>query len=548
MPDTNETQTEPQAKESKPNLFVRTWDWLFCWKIARRVLIGLAVLITLIAVIYLVEGIRGKRAWNQFKAEMAEAGETLKPKDLMPPPVPDAENFAMTPLLAPLLDYEYTGSPGKHATDWPEARWNDATRKARLDKFHGLGQFEDRSLTKRHKQRLTDLGSWQSKLRADTNFSLPAEQLSKVIVHQDTGPAVGASAAFDTNFAAREILLALSHYDKEFNELHQAAKRPHAQFPIHVDEGFACLLPHLTLLRKFARVSHLKAVSLLAEKRPDEALQELLLIIRFTESFRHEPVLISGLVHIALNSQISAVVWEGMVRKQWSPEHLAIIEKRLRSTDFVAEYRQAIRGERALGVSTLLKYRDNFEILSQKQGAGVFFRWAPSGIFYQNLVVMGRMYDEYILEPVDFTKKIIHLEKAEESGAHLQETFGEFHIYRVAAALMFPAVTKALQRYAEGQAEIDQVRLACAIEQYRNKHQNIPSILTDLVPEFLPELPHDPVNGDNYVYHTSGDDYVIYSLGADTKDNGGKIEWKEKKPNERIRERGDWVWNSSAAK
>lgn len=535
------------AAPIKPGIFHRIWDWVFCWRVARFTLISFAVLLTLIAVVWLIEGIRGKRAWNRFKAEMAAAGETLDPKEFMPKAVPDEENFAMTPLLAPLLDYKYTDQPGAHANDWPKVEWRDAEAKKQLDEFYGIqGIYGHRAIpvADRHRRVLTSLGDWQAALRSDTNFHLLSDQVSKEITRETDGGR--SEVSYDTNFAATEILLALAQYDSEMNELHAAAKRPYAQFPIHYNEGFATLLPHLNVLRRFGQVAHLKAVALLAEDRPDEALEELLLIVRFTESFRDEPVLISGLVHVALNSQITGLIWEGIARGKWKPRHLAIIEKRLRPIDFFASYRRAIRGERAFAISTLFEYRYNLDMLVGDPSADTqFFRWAPSGVFYQNLVNLGRMYDEYVLEPVDFERRIIDLARAEQADDRVQQTFGKFHPYYICVKAMFPAVNKALQRYAEGQADIDQARLACAIEQYRALNHQLPVSLSDLVPDQLPKLPHDPVNGGSYVYRSNGTDYVIYSLGVDNTDNGGKVEWNEKKPSRRYRDRGDWVWNSS---
>ena len=76
---------------------------MFSWRTGRRLLIGCAAFITLICIVYLVENIHGKRTWEKFRAKMIAAGEPLDPKELLPDPVPDDQNFAMTPLL----DYEY---------------------------------------------------------------------------------------------------------------------------------------------------------------------------------------------------------------------------------------------------------------------------------------------------------------------------------------------------------------------------------------------------------------------------------------------------------
>jgi|GEM_PF-462645 len=553
-PKPDSAPTGPSASAApKPNLFIRVWDATFCWKTARRVLIGLAVLATLIAVVWLIENIRGKRAWEKFKAEMDAAGETLNPMDLLPDPVPDDQNFAMTPLLAPLLDYTYhkveppeSGSFPNGVFNGQEAVWNDPEGKKRIDDLYGIGQPKQAIRSNRHKRRLTDLAAWQAYIRSEQKFTLPTEQLSKEIV--STNAASGASVmSYNTNLAAEEILLMLAHYDAEMAELHTAAKRPYAQFTIHPDEGFAALLPHLQALRNFGNIAHLKATVLLAKERPDEALKEVLLIIRFTESFRDEPVLISGLVYNAMISQVGNLVWEGIARKQWTAEHLAAIETRFRAVNFIADFRRHIRGERTFAIGTLVSYQKDLGALSP-DAAGLIFKLAPSGIFYQNMVYLGRMYEDYLLVPVDAEKRLVDLQKMDDAEARFIAGYSKkFHPYRVLAKVMFPAMSQAVRKYAEGQTEVDQIRIACALEQFRAQHGKLPTELTELSPEFLATLPHDPLNGNDYKYRVEGDEYVIYGVGANTVDDNGTVEWEDKDESRRDRDAGDWVWNSAIA-
>ena len=75
--------------------------WLFVrWACNRRnfgrLLIGLAVLATLIAIFYLEEDWRGKRAWEKCKAELEAKGAVLDWEKFIPPPVPDDQNFFTT--------------------------------------------------------------------------------------------------------------------------------------------------------------------------------------------------------------------------------------------------------------------------------------------------------------------------------------------------------------------------------------------------------------------------------------------------------------------
>src|SRR3954467_14953266 len=74
------------------------------WPLLRRLILGAAVLGTLVAAFYIEENWRGRRAFAAFSRAAATAHISLNLLDQAPPAVPDRENFAKTPLLDRPLD------------------------------------------------------------------------------------------------------------------------------------------------------------------------------------------------------------------------------------------------------------------------------------------------------------------------------------------------------------------------------------------------------------------------------------------------------------
>lgn len=68
-------------------------------------IIVIAAIGVLVAILYLEEDERGERVWAQYKQQQEARGEHLDPAALVPPLVPDDQNFASTPFLAPLFDF-----------------------------------------------------------------------------------------------------------------------------------------------------------------------------------------------------------------------------------------------------------------------------------------------------------------------------------------------------------------------------------------------------------------------------------------------------------
>ena len=76
------------------------------WIIVRRILFGLFAALILLVLLFkffcVEENWRGRRALARCEQKLRARGEKLDIAAFVPPPVPDAENFAMAPLLAPL--------------------------------------------------------------------------------------------------------------------------------------------------------------------------------------------------------------------------------------------------------------------------------------------------------------------------------------------------------------------------------------------------------------------------------------------------------------
>lgn len=65
-------------------------------------------------------------------------------------------------------------------------------------------------------------------------------------------------------------------------------------------------------------------------------------------------------------------------------------------------------------------------------------------------------------------------------------------------------------------------RVAVALEIYRRKHAQYPKSLNDLVPDFLDAIPADLFDGEPIRYKLTDAKPIIYSIGADRDDDGGR--------------------------
>jgi hypothetical protein len=90
---------------------------------------------------------------------------------------------------------------------------------------------------------------------------------------------------------------------------------------------------------------------------------------------------------------------------------------------------------------------------------------------------------------------------------------------------------------------------ALGIQRYRLKTGRLPNQLSDLVPGYLAALPRDSMNGKVLVYRLrpAGDDFLLYSVGENGKDDGGDpARQPVKKSYRQIWDGLDAVWPSAA--
>ena len=89
---------------------------------------------------------------------------------------------------------------------------------------------------------------------------------------------------------------------------------------------------------------------------------------------------------------------------------------------------------------------------------------------------------------------------------------------------------------------------AIALQRYKLRNGACPAALAVLVPEFLPAIPRDPVDGEPLRYRAnSNGTFVLYCVGEDGKDDGGNPKPADEKSKSLQWQGGrDWVWPQPA--
>ena len=512
--------TQTADIETKPPRWVR---------ILRRSLFVLACLITLAAILVVEENWRGKRAWDNFRTGWEAKGEKFDLKSFVPPPVPDDQNFAMTPFLAPLYDYNPQPlEPG-------QSIYKDTNAAYRAINFAN-DLPAPKSSASWAKSDLVDLPAWAVAIQGESNA------------------AAGNAASLSRVDAAAIVLKGLEKYQPVMDEIQAATKRPYSRFNIAYDSEIpaSIMLPHLGAVKRLAQLFSLRAAAELALGEKDAAFSDVKTTLYLSGTIKDEPFLVSGLVRAAMLQLALTSVWEGLATHQWTDAQLANFEAELGGIDLLAEYERQIRGERAGSngdIDYLRTSRRTSDFVDGSAHSVNLGHLLPAGWFYQNELVIDRMHQELFIPVADPAAHRVFVDKAsQEDSAVGKELFSGFPPYKILGRLLLPAIEKAVRKYAYGQANVDMATVACALERYHLANGQYPDSLGALVPKFIAKIPNDVITGEPLKYRRAGDgQFLLYSVGWNGTDDGGKPPMAPNGTAVDITQ-GDWVWPVYPAK
>jgi len=99
---------------------------------------------------------------------------------------------------------------------------------------------------------------------------------------------------------------------------------------------------------------------------------------------------------------------------------------------------------------------------------------------------------------------------------------------RIVAKLLLdmtrPHVGRSVDLYEEALQWCDLARITLALEASRGDHGRYPTRLQSLVPKYIQRLPQDRFSGRELIYRRIGDGHIVYSVGMNLRDDGGRCD------------------------
>jgi hypothetical protein len=480
---------------------------------------------------YAEENIRGEHEWAAAQQNLRNAGESYDFNDLIPPSVPDSQNLAAIPLFK--MEIESKKGNLRQAVALKEALSNIApssTSWPKTGNWPKAGQTDMAPIRKYLSDRYREVFGY-----SDPNLG-PMEEFNALC------PAIN---------QLREAAMTrkLVRFDRDYT----------TQPPY--DRTFASIAELIYL----AKVLNLHAVVALSERKPDVALNDIGLTLEISKGLAREPVLISGLVSIAMVAIQMSSIWEGLDGHAWSAQQLDELQGQLQAMDCISEFQLCVRGE-AIGffaqnndwmrdhrrsasqvlwgpvIQLITGADDNsLEPTSRVSYGAKLVGWlVPRGWFDMSKARGVSLYYQVARETANPKAHSFDKEKLDRFKQKIQ-SLGWYDLPDLLLRISAPPEVNSMSQFAKGQFRADAASIACGLESYRLTKGIYPSSLSELPNSQT--LPLDAIGGEPYHYKLVSDkNYILYSVGWDRKDDGGIIVHRPGFPESIDWDHGDWVW------
>ena len=367
---------------------------------------------------------------------------------------------------------------------------------------------------------------------------------------------------YDATNSWEVVTTAVAQNKETFALLQQTIAKPDFDFQINYEQGVADLnFTNLYLAESKRAAQWLETAALgdLHQGNTASAVTNVQAMLAIVKAMRHERIVISELVRMAIASMALNVNWEVLQSTNLADQQLAELQNDWASLDFVRGEKNALEMERATQTITVNRWRKSSSAL--RHNLESLTDWgigntAPA--FGKFQIAIAALRWRYWLSYPDQLKLLrgyqVALETARRAETnysllsllHAQENkinkmYTDTHsvrssflrdlnqpdLHSLMSSAIF-ALSPVFQRVIKAETSRHIAIAAIALKRYEFKHGNYPPDLNSLVPEFVSKVPLDPVDGQPLRYRRNADGtFVLYSVGENGKDDGGNPELKK---------------------
>lgn len=329
----------------------------------------------------------------------------------------------------------------------------------------------------------------------------------------------------------------VNKYSEALTLVDDAVAKPQCVFPYKLGDDADSSDRHLQDLRTLSTILAAKAILDARDGKMEQAAHWVSMQFRVSESIKDEPLIVSCLARISLIKRASLTLSEimryGSISESSAKQLLGILS----SIDLYPGFKTALIGDRALAIGLYQSLGTPSVESSGNSSSNKGNSQQVSGSPMMKLI-MGKGMHRYL----DTVEKQIAVSahsfrEIKHDHPSLLRVSDESFVFSV-GGLVFVSRDEAVVNIAGS-------KISLALEIYKKRFGQYPQRLDDLrTIDF--KAPKDLFSGKDFIYKKQGSDYLLYSIGSDLRDNGGKrrLYTKAVKKNDKWPQPVDIVWSS----
>ena len=324
--------------------------------------------------------------------------------------------------------------------------------------------------------------------------------------------------AVQTNQAALEIA-------------YRAGTFPKSRYPVDFLDGVNTPLPHLGGLKRLGKLLECEAVLKAEAGDAISATRAVRASLAVAHSLDTEPGLASQLVALSMVDKSCLSLERVLCRTPLSNDDLLHLTRDLAAAEATNRIVTGLIGDRAIFMELIRLAQDDvrqmIEVSNQNQpeeektdlpsrdpGLG----WRLIGFFERDRAFFLRAMETNLL--IAAMPPPASLATSNQTDQIQTEARKGFYFF---SGLLLPSLSRLPWKDASLRARLRTAQVAVALERWRATHAGtLPDSLDALVPDFLPAIPHDPYDGQALRFKRLPQGYVVYSIGPDRRDDGGR--------------------------
>lgn len=441
-----------------------------------RILTGLAVLLVALGVVYAIWVSISAAKLRRAYAALKKDGRPMTTAAVVPPVVEEVKNAALLYESASLL-LKATPAPWPEVADPNALSRKEATQRDKLKNLLGY-----------------------------------LSHLSGSFLKESLEP--DKQAELETLLAEDMVVQALS-------TVKLGTERPSCRFDLDYDAGIDMGLPFLLEMKDLLSILAAKA-RLEAQRGQSGDVWDLVSTqLRFADALRTEPVIVSQFIRASSITTACQTVQRVCAATPLDQQKCDQLDRILRGLDDVVLLITALDGERILfGEWVFGQPRDKLQRIVQEYASERYepdiYRWFRSQrvCFRPLLLADHAAYLRFMHEHA----RLLELPYAPERIDTLEDAILTAERRHVLARTLTPNMPRVREIYTEMMAQVRITRTGLALLRYEQEHGSWPGRLDELGLDGL----DDPFAEQPLHYRPDADGFLLYSVGPDQKDDGGR--------------------------